>query len=108
MDFYPPFFTNSYCYGYTAEQVKDVLAKVQSGESLTENEQEAYSELVSHIAEEIIGNEDSINRLTAKSKSLAKRINERIKSFITAFKGSNADKATVQRCPNSKRQQGKS
>ena len=49
-----------------AEQVKDVLAKVKSGESLTENEQEAYSELVSHIAEEIIGNEDSINRLTAK------------------------------------------
>ena len=82
-------------YGYTAEQVKDALAKVNRGEALTENEQEAYSELISHIAEEILGNEDSINRLTEKNKSLANRIYERIKSFIKAFTGTNADKETV-------------
>ena len=84
-------------YGYTAEQVKDALAKVNRGETLTESEQEAYSELISHIAEEILGNEDSINRLTAKNKSLANRIYERIKSFLRAFTGTNADKETVAR-----------
>ena len=84
-------------YGYTAKQVKDALAKVNSGETLTENEQEAYSELVSHIAEEVLGNEESINRLTAKNKSLANRIYERIKSFLKAFTGTNADKQTIQR-----------
>ena len=84
-------------YGYTAEQVKNALAKVNRGETLTESEQEAYSELISHIAEEILGNEDSINRLTAKNKSLANRIYERIKSFIKAFTGTNADKETVAR-----------
>ena len=84
-------------YGYTAEQVKNALAKVNRGETLTESEQEAYSELISHIAEEILGNEDSINRLTAKNKSLANRIYERIKSFLRAFTGTNADKETVAR-----------
>ena len=70
---------------------------MQSGEKLNAKETEAYSELVSHIAEEILGNEDSIARLTAKNKSLANRIYERIKSFIKAFRGTNADKATVAR-----------
>lgn len=84
-------------YGFTADDVKHVLRKVQSGEKLNAKETEAYSELVSHIAEEILGNEDSINRLTAKNKSLANRIYERIKSFIKAFRGTNADKATMQR-----------
>ena len=65
---------------------------MQSGEKLNAKETEAYSELVSHIAEEILGNEDSIARLTAKNKSLANRIYERIKSFIKAFRGTNADK----------------
>ena len=84
-------------YGFTADDVKYVLRKAQSGEKLNAREQEAYSELVSHIAEEILGNEDSIARLTAKNKSLANRIYERIKSFIKAFKGTNADKETVAR-----------
>jgi hypothetical protein len=70
---------------------------VQSGEKLNAKETEAYSELVSHIAEEILGNEDSIARLTAKNKPLANRIYERIKSFIKAFRGTNADKETVAR-----------
>lgn len=70
---------------------------MQSGEKLNAKETEAYSELVSHIAEEILGNEDSIARLTVKNKPLANRIYERIKSFIKAFRGTNADKETVAR-----------
>lgn len=84
-------------YGFTADYVKDVLRKVESGEKLNARESEAYSELVAHIAEQMLGNEDSINRLVAKNKSLANRVYERIKSFIRALQGTNADKKTMQK-----------
>ena len=84
-------------YGFTADYVKDVLRKAESGEKLNIRESEAYSELVAHIAEQLLGNEDSINRLVAKNKSLANRVYERIKSFIRALQGTNADRKTMQK-----------
>lgn len=84
-------------YGYTYDEIRSVLSKVKAGEKLSKRHGEIYTEVVAHMAEELLGTESSINNIATKNEGVAKRIYERIKSFIKAIKDTNANKETVAR-----------
>ncbi|MBR2377439.1 MAG: hypothetical protein IKA85_06720 [Clostridia bacterium] len=84
-------------YKITEQEIDSAIEKLQKNESLTDKEEYAYTEVVAHITEDLLGNEESINRLARENKSLAQKILNRIKDFIKAFKGTNADSKVVAR-----------
>lgn len=83
-------------YNMTEEQIRSVVKRVSEGFVLKDNEAEIYSELIAHITENLLGNEESINRLTRENLPLAKKIWNKIKDLISALKGTNADNDTLQ------------
>lgn len=84
-------------YGITETDIRRALNKVANGLKLTKAESSAYSELVAHITEDLLGNEESIKRLTRKSPSVARKILNKIKDFINAIRGTNANEEVVSR-----------
>ncbi len=73
-------------YGFTAEDFESLIAKREAGETLNETEQKLLSEIGAHLAEEVLGNEAFIKRIAGTNASLARRILEKIKSLIEAFR----------------------
>ncbi len=84
-------------YKISSEEIDTALNKVKNSETLTERDNYVYTEVVSHITEELLGNEESINRLARENRTLAQKILNRIKDFIKAFKGTNANKETIEK-----------
>ena len=84
-------------YGYTEADIRSALNKIKQGLKLTEKELSGYQELVAHVTEDLLGNEASIERLARNNTGLARKIYNKIKDIISAIKGTNADKATVER-----------
>lgn len=84
-------------YGYTEADIRSALNKIKQGLKLTEKELSGYQELVAHVTEELLGNEASIERLSRNNTGLARKIYNKIRDILTAIKGTNAEKATVER-----------
>ena len=77
-------------YGITDSDVKNIFAKLDKGEKLTEQETEIYAKLISEVnakmSEAILGNEQFINKLVREDASLAAKIIDKIKSLIEMLK----------------------
>ena len=73
-------------YGFTKELLASLTDKLMNGEELTAAERTLQNELNAHLAAELLGNEQVINLLVQKDTSLAKRILEKIKGLIEAFR----------------------
>ena len=84
-------------YGFTEADIRSALNKIKQGLKLTEKELSGYQELVAHVTEELLGNEASIERLSRNNTGLARKIYNKIRDILTAIKGTNAEKATVER-----------
>lgn len=84
-------------YGFTEADIRSALNKIKQGIKLTAKELSGYQELVAHVTEDLLGNEASIERLARNNTGLARKIYNKIKDIISAIKGTNADKATVER-----------
>jgi len=84
-------------YGITEADIRSALNKIKQGLKLTEKELSDYQELVAHVTEELLGNEASIERLSRNNTGLARKIYNKIRDILTAIKGTNAEKATVER-----------
>lgn len=84
-------------YGFTEADIRSALNKIKQGLKLTAKELSGYQELVAHVTEELLGNEASIERLSRNNTGLARKIYNKIRDILTAIKGTNAEKATVER-----------
>ena len=73
------------------------MNKIKQGLKLTAKELSGYQELVAHDIEELLGNETSIERLSRNNTGLARKIYNKIRDILFAIKGTNAEKATVER-----------
>ncbi len=73
------------------------MNKIKQGLKLTAKELSGYQELVAHVTEELLGNETSIERLSRNNTGLARKIYNKIRDILSAIKGTNAEKATVER-----------
>ena len=82
-------------YGFTKEDIDRAIFKATNNQKMTNKESLAYTEVVAHITEELLGSEESINNLTKENPSLAKRILNKIRDFLNAIKGTNANKEIV-------------
>lgn len=84
-------------YGFSEADIRSALNKIKQGLKLTAKELSGYQELVAHVTEELLGNEASIERLSRNNTGLARKIYNKIRDILTAIKGTNAEKATVER-----------
>jgi hypothetical protein len=84
-------------YNFTNKEIDNALEKINKGEKLNGKETEIYNEVVAHITEDLIGNEETINRLARNNEGLARKILNRIKDFIRAFKETNADGEVIKK-----------
>lgn len=75
--------------GNTEAQQADLDAIRAQYADVYTTDAEFETELVSHAAEEVLGNEESMNRIVAEKPSLARRIWESLKSFINKMRGVN-------------------
>ena len=84
-------------YDFSYNEVQEIVEKIKNGETdnLTAEEQEIYTEIVAHIAENIFSDEKSIERIAREDRTLAQKILNRIKDFLQLFKGTNADRDVV-------------
>ena len=73
-------------YGFDAQIFESLKAKLESGEQLTEAEQELMNELGASLGEAMLGNEQFIERIAQKDASLARRILAKIRDLIDAFR----------------------
>ena len=83
-------------YGFTAEEMNDIIEKKNAKEPLTAAEAAAYSvfndELVAHSAEYLLGNEAFIDKLVAKDAPLARKIFDKLVDVCKAIGGKGASK----------------
>lgn len=86
-------------YDFTYSEVKSIVERIKNGKVglLTAKENAIYDELVAHVAEDLFTNEESINRLARENTTIAQKILNAIKDFLSIFKGTNADRDTVVR-----------
>ena len=75
--------------GNTEAQQADLDAIRAQYADVYTTDAEFETELVSHAAEEVLGNEESMHRIVAEKPSLARRIWESLKSFINKMRGVN-------------------
>ena len=83
-------------YGFTAEQINGIISKSRAGETLTTEENEAYSvfsdELMAHAAEHLLGNEAFIDKLVATDAPLARKAFDKIVDVCKTIGGTGASK----------------
>lgn len=87
----------NYGLDFSESEMDEIFNKLKNNERLTENENEFYDEVVAHLTEELLVDEKSIERLARENKTLAQKILNKIKDLLAIFKGSNAEKDTVER-----------
>lgn len=77
-------------YGFTEGQLKKIVEKANSGETLTEQETKYYdafrSEVGARMSEYLLGNETFIDKVVAKESSFAKKFITKIQNLIKMFK----------------------
>lgn len=73
-------------YGFNEELFARTVEKLEKGELLVGDERQIISELNARLAEEILANEDFINRIVREKPRLSERIMKRIHDLIDAFK----------------------
>ena len=71
-------------YGINKQDIDSAIYKKSDGAKLTETEQLAYDELTAHLAEEILGNEEFINRLARSNKGLFNKIRNFISDKVNS------------------------
>lgn len=84
-------------YGYTAEQIETAFNNLETNGKLEGKDLEIYQEVVAHATEDILGNEEAINKLARENKTWTQKLLNRIKDFLSALKGTNADSGTIER-----------
>lgn len=80
---------NKKAYGFDAEAIKEICAKVANGEELSQEERWAYeayrSELEAHMSEAVLGTESFIDKVIRTDASLAEKILGKIGELKAAF-----------------------
>ncbi len=84
-------------YGYTAEQIETAFNNLKTNGKLDGKDLEIYQEVVAHATEDILGNEEAINKLARENRTWTQKLLNRIKDFLSALKGTNADTKTIER-----------
>ena len=69
-------------YKISSEEIDTALNKVKNSETLTERDNYVYTEVVAHITEELLGNEDFIKRLARSNRGLFNKIKNYISDKI--------------------------
>lgn len=77
-------------YGYDEEKLQNILDKAEKGEQLTEDEAKYHNsfrtEVNAHLSENVLGNEDFINKIVRSDDSLTEKIMHKIEDLLDMFK----------------------
>lgn len=84
-------------YDFSLVDVENLRKKIGTDQKMTDTELEIYDELIAHLSEELFTSEKSIELLARENTTLAQKILNKIKDFLSLFKGTNANRETVQR-----------